>query len=137
MECDFFIHTWNLVFCWLSFFTVLLADINSSALQFGGSHAFRKDIRLSFQVIWLACIWAIWKECNSIIFRFMQVTLDQLLEHIKFHSWWSLKTYVRKHIKHYFDFHSGWLKHWLCYFVMATISDRFFILYLIHCSFSY
>jgi len=37
------------------------------AQQLFGALAFKKKIRLCFQVVYLVCIWIIWKERNSII----------------------------------------------------------------------
>ncbi|AES63694.1 hypothetical protein MTR_2g012260 [Medicago truncatula] len=42
----------------------------------------------------LAFLWAIWKERNSKIFSDNVSSKDQLLDSIKLHSWWWLKTHI-------------------------------------------
>lgn len=111
MECGFFSSTLNLVLHLLVVYTVLRADISSHALQFGGAYAIKKDIQFRFQVIWLTCIWVIWKERNSRIFSNKQNSQNRLLECIKLHCWWWLNTYK---LYFYFYFHSWWLNMSIC-----------------------
>lgn len=92
-EWDFFNCIWQLVHRWLGITTVVPADIGCHAPQLFDAHAFRKDIRSCFQVVWLTCLLVIWKERNSRIFSNNVSSKDQLLDSIKLHSWWWLKTH--------------------------------------------
>lgn len=64
LKCDFYSNVWHLGLHWLGIHTSHHEDIGSHAFQFGGTHVFRKEIRVCFQAIQLACIWVIWKEQN-------------------------------------------------------------------------
>jgi len=81
------------------------------ALQFGGSHVFIKEIYGSFEVVWLASIWFIWKEQNARIFNNKQIFLEQLPKCVKLRSWWWLKSHE---LSHFVDFHSLWSNPSLC-----------------------
>jgi len=63
------------------------------ALEFGGNHLFRKDIRTCLQVIWLESDWIIWKERNFRIFQNKKSAITEIVDRVKFHSWWWLKVY--------------------------------------------
>jgi len=93
LEFDFFGSIWNLVHRWLGISIVVPSDTGCHAQQLFGVYAFMKDVCSCSQVVWLACLWVIWKECSSRIFSKKVSSLDQLLDSIKIHSWWWLKTH--------------------------------------------
>jgi len=59
LECDFYNNLWHLILRWLGIYTVQPGGIGVHALQFGGSHVFRKEIRGCFPTIWLVCIFCL------------------------------------------------------------------------------
>lgn len=114
-------------------FTIHSTDISSHDLQFGDIHVFKNDIRFNFHVIWLICIWVIWKECNSrffFSFRNKQTSQDQLFDHINLHYWWWLKTYKSCY---FYDLHSWWSdpSFWTIYYVYwYIVSITLIVLYM-------
>lgn len=60
----------------------------------------------------------VWKERNNIIFRNKHMTLDRLLECIKFHLWWWLKNLNSSICC---DFYSKWSKHSLLYWLYHNV----------------
>jgi len=73
--------------CGLCYIAVLLCHImRNQCLSISRSH------RRSFlQLIWLLCVWLIWGERNNRIFNNVETPIAQLLDNVKFHSFWWLK----------------------------------------------
>ena len=91
LSCDFFGKIWVGISNWLDFTTVYPNHVVDHFLQFENLGRFSKNIRISFQLIWLACIWVICCERNARIFRNKKESLQQLLNKIKLQSYWWLK----------------------------------------------
>jgi len=48
--------------------------------------------RQSFlRLIWLLCVWLLWNERNNRLFNNIETPILQLLDKVKFHSFWWLK----------------------------------------------
>ena len=92
LKCDFYDNLWHIVLHWLGICIVQSGDIGGHTLQFDGAHVFGKGMRACIQTIGMACIWLIWKERNARIFGNKQISLEQLFERVKLHSWWWIKT---------------------------------------------
>jgi len=87
LSCDFFGKIWIGISNWLGFTTVHPKHVADHFLQFENLGGFPKNIRITFQLIWLAFIWVIWCERNAQIFRNQEESLQQLLDKIKLQSW--------------------------------------------------
>jgi len=111
LNCNFYKDVWSFILRWLGISNALLSEIALHASQFGGNHLFRKDIRTCLQIIWLASNLIIWKEHNFMIFQKKESAITEIVDTVKFHSWWWLKVY-KPHT--FFDFHAWWTKPLVC-----------------------
>lgn len=103
--CDFCSGIWNFLLLSFGVSMVHPSKIWVHALQFGALDLFRKDIKFCLRVTWLAYVWSSWKEHNTHIFNNKKLPDVWLQNHIKFHSWWWLKTHIQNF---FFDFNSWW-----------------------------
>jgi len=90
-SCSIFRDLWHSNHDWIGVFGAVLYNIVDYFLQFtylvGGS----KTRRLFIQLIWLLCVWVMWNECNNRLFSNKENNIHQLLDRVKFHSYWWLK----------------------------------------------
>jgi hypothetical protein len=87
----FFNPIWYLVRNWIGFSSVDPFSMLDHFVQFShlvGSFRMRCSI---MQIIWISCIWVIWKEMNDKNFRNQEVCNHQLLDKIKMLSFLWLK----------------------------------------------
>ena len=91
LKCEFFGSIWHLLHPWLGISTTIPSYMGCHAQQYFGAHAFKKEVCSCFRVVWMTCLWVIWKERNSRIFNNKAPSQDHLLDSIKLHSWWWLK----------------------------------------------
>jgi hypothetical protein len=63
----------------------------SLLLQFGTLGGFSKSILLTFNLIWLSCVWVFSNERNISVFQQKDASLQQLLDKIKLQFYWWLK----------------------------------------------
>jgi len=59
LKCEFFGNIWRLLHQWLDISTVVPSDMGCHAQQYFGAHAFNKEDRSCFQVVWMTCFWVI------------------------------------------------------------------------------
>ena len=111
LSCDFFGHLWHGIFNWLGFITVPPEHVSNHFLQFENLGGFHKNIRLVFNLIWLACVWVVWSEINARVFRQQEDSLQTLLDKIKLQSYWWLKA---KRINFASTYHMWWLNPLAC-----------------------
>ena len=69
-------------------------------------------------LIWFVCVWVIWKERNSLIFKILWAlriiqdeSLHHLVDRVKLLSFWWLKI---NNITFSFDYHMWWLNPLIC-----------------------
>jgi hypothetical protein len=91
LHCPVFGAVWSGIISWLGITWVPPDNAILVASQFCGAHGFCKNIRTSFQAIWLASIWSIWKARNDRVFNGTAITVDRLIFSIKVHDWWWFK----------------------------------------------
>jgi len=111
LSCDFFENFWIGISNWLGFTTVHQKHVADHSLQFENLGGFSKDIQITFQLIWLICVWMIWCERNAQFFHNQEESLRQLLHKIKLQSYWWLKT---NRINIPFTYHLWWLNPLAC-----------------------
>jgi len=69
LGCDFFGRVWTHVLLWLGLSYVSLVGCSDNYLQFGHMAGLPRLSHSFLQLIWLACVWTIWKERNNQIFN--------------------------------------------------------------------
>jgi hypothetical protein len=77
---------------WLGVISVFQDNVNRHAIQFSGLGDFSKGSLLMFRIIWVATLYVIWIDRNSHIFRSNHDRLGAMVEKIKLHSYWWLKS---------------------------------------------
>jgi hypothetical protein len=89
--CDYFGNIWQQVRLWLGFSGVDHRNIGAHFIQFTNYLGGMKTRRSFLQLIWLLCVWLIWKERNDRIFNNIITPIKELVEKVKFHSYWWLR----------------------------------------------
>jgi len=86
LRCDLFGSVWGLVCQWLGVSHVSPSSIPEHFLQFVHLAGLPHATNCYLKVIWLGCVWALWKERNNCIFN--NASLDPLLvvKKVKLHS---------------------------------------------------
>jgi hypothetical protein len=91
-QCEHYGRIWYLVSRWLGVISVFQDNVNRHAIQFSGLGDYSKGSLLMLRIIWVATLYAIWLDRNSHIFRSNHDRLEALVEKIKLHSYWWLKS---------------------------------------------
>lgn len=73
LRCTYFTSMCHLIRDWLGFSSVELASLAYHFLQFSVIGGFQRSIRPFMHLIWLPCVWTIWKEMNNRIFNNKEV----------------------------------------------------------------
>jgi len=90
LHCDVFGALWHHVRLWLGFLGVDYQSIGPHFVHFTNYFGGLKLRRSFLQLIWLLCVWLIWKERNNRIFNNIITPIEDLVEKVKFHSYWWL-----------------------------------------------
>jgi len=92
LSCSRFASLWGLVRSWLGISSADPCYLQEHAIQFaylsGGlraHHSFLKHV-------WLCCVWVLWNERTNRIFKKIESPIDQMLDKVKLHSFWWMKT---------------------------------------------
>jgi len=88
---DIFGTLWHLIRSWIVMSGVDPLNIDDHFLQFTHSTGHSKARQSFLQLIWLLCVWLVWNERNNRLYNNIQTTIEQLVEKVKFHSFWWLK----------------------------------------------
>jgi len=91
INCSFFGSLWQHVRFWLGFSGVDHNVPSTHFSQFTNYLGGRRSCRSFLQLLWLLCVWLIWKERNNRIFNNVHSSIMELLEKVKFHAYWWLK----------------------------------------------
>jgi len=105
LHCDVFGSLWQHIRSWIGVSGVDPLNLIDHFFQFihcTGSSKYRKSF---LQLLWLLCVWLIWGERNNRIFNNVETPILQLLDKVKFHSLWWLKT---KNTTFVYDTQSWW-----------------------------
>jgi len=89
--CPCFGSLWPLVRSWIGFDGVHHDDIAAHFIQFTNYTGGSKSRRSFMQLIWLLTVWLLWNERNARLFKQKECSLVQLLDKVKYHSFWWLK----------------------------------------------
>jgi len=76
---------------WLGFTGVDHNILSSHFIHFTNYLGGRRNCRSFLQLLWLLCVWLIWKERNNRIFNNVHSTIIEFTEKVKFHAYWWLK----------------------------------------------
>lgn len=82
-QCQFFAKLWCFVLCWLGVQGAMHNCATPHAQQIQGLFFSTKKSRQQVQVMWLACVWTIWKERNQRVFKQKECNVAQLVDHTK------------------------------------------------------
>jgi hypothetical protein len=91
LSCSTFGSLWALVRSWIGFSSVDAHTLSDHFVQFTYSAGGLRARRSFLQVIWLACVWVVWTERNSRLFRDTASPVDHLLDKVKMFSFRWLK----------------------------------------------
>jgi hypothetical protein len=103
-----FSSLWALVRSWIGVPVVEYTSLHDHFLQFTYSSGGFRARRSFLQLIWLACVWVMWKERNHRLFLDSASTISQLLDKIKLFSFRWLKA---TSVTLTYNCHSWWCSH--------------------------
>lgn len=113
--CDLFTSAWNLVSHWLGVPCVFPGSVTNHYFQFIHLAGLSRPFHFYLKVIWLACIWAIWKERNNYVFKNAVIDPLGIVEKVKLNSFlWLSSNFVPIS----FGFHDWWRHSLLCMGIM-------------------
>jgi len=111
LGCGFFERVWFLVYHWLGVSFVSLGYIKDHYSQFIQLAGLPRSTHFYLKVIWLACVWAIWKERNNRVFTDTVIDPLHIVKKVKLNSFlWISSNYVPIA----FGFHDWWRHPLLC-----------------------
>ncbi|MCH93831.1 kinesin-like protein, partial [Trifolium medium] len=93
LTCPVFAPLWSLIRTWVDIFSVDPFLLQDHFVQFTHSAGGPRARRSFLQLLWLCCIWVVWHERNSRIFKAKKSTVHQMLDKIKAHSLWLMKAF--------------------------------------------
>jgi len=111
LSCLIFGIIWSHLRNWLGVSGVDPMCLSDHFLQFGHLGGCCSRLLSTLILIWLACIWVLWKERNNMIFNNKVELIHDLVDKVKLLSFWWLKT---KHIFFACSYHSWWLNPLIC-----------------------
>jgi len=91
LSCPFFAGLWGKIRYWLGVSTAEPFGVSAHFYQFVYSAGGLRASRSFMQLIWMCCVWVIWNERNSQVFKNKESTIHQLVEKVKLHSFWWMK----------------------------------------------
>jgi hypothetical protein len=95
IHCGLFSSLWQYIRSWLGVTGADPHSISDHFHQFIHCTGISRRRKSFLQLIWLLGVWLIWVERNNRIFNNIQTPMDQILDKVKFHSYWWLK--AKKH----------------------------------------
>jgi len=91
VHCDNYGALWRHIRLWIGVLGVEPYGLSEHFHQFIHSTGLSRKRRSFLQLVWLLCVWVVWKDRNDRIFNNIHTTLEQLLEKVKYHSLWWLQ----------------------------------------------
>jgi len=82
----FFFQIWYDIYTWLGLPSIKPATVHEHILQLCSLGGFSKTISSTFYLIWLSCIWIVWRDRNSRVFQQKGNSIHQLIDKIKLQS---------------------------------------------------
>jgi hypothetical protein len=105
LGCDFFGRVWTQVLLWLGLSYAAPVRCRDHYLQFGHMAGLPHFSHSFIQLIWLACVWTIWKERNNRIFTQKATPISILSDRVKLLSFKWLKARLHSFV---FSYHDWW-----------------------------
>jgi len=91
LNCDTFCNMWVSVSHWLNIHFVAPEVLRAHLLQFGHLEGLPRFTYSFLKLIWLACVWVIWREMNNHVFNQKASELQQMTDRVKMLSFRWLK----------------------------------------------
>jgi len=91
LGCSCFGSIWPLLWSWIGFDGVDHNIISDHFTQFTYCTDVLKSCRSFLQLVWLLTVWVLWTERNNRLFNQKECSLVQLLDKVKYYSYWWLK----------------------------------------------
>jgi hypothetical protein len=111
LHCEVFGSLWQYIRSWIGISGVDPHNISEHFYQFTHSTGHSKARRSFLQLIWLLCVWLVWNERNNRLFNNIETPILQLLDKVKFNSFWWLKA---KNTTFLYDSQRWWSDSFLC-----------------------
>jgi hypothetical protein len=111
LGCELFGSVWYLLCNWLGLSYVSPGSVSEHYFQFIHLAGLPRSSHSYLKVIWLACVWAIWKERNNRIFKNAVIDPYNIVEKVKLNSFlWLSSNFVPIT----FGFYDWWRHPLLC-----------------------
>jgi hypothetical protein len=110
-RCDPFSSVWFAVLQWLGISFVALGGCRDHFTQFGHLAGLPRSSYSFLQLIWMACVWVIWKERNNRVFHQKITDSQSIADKVKLLSFQWLKVNL---ITFVFSYHDWWRHPLLC-----------------------
>lgn len=105
IQCTSFGRVWYLVCHWLGIPCVFQGSVTQHFIQFTNLAGMARGSHDYLKIIWLACVWAIWKERNNCVFNNLASDPLSIVERVKLFSFLWLSSNVASFP---FGFHDWW-----------------------------
>jgi len=110
-RCDTFSSLWSVVLQWLRLSFVAPGSCRDHFTHFGHLAGLPHSSYSFLQLIWMACVWVIWKERNSRVFHQKITDYQTLADKVKLLPFQWLKANLQTFV---FSYHDWWLHPLLC-----------------------
>jgi hypothetical protein len=114
--CDLFGRIWYLICLWLGVICVFPGSVKDHFSQFIHLAGMPRLSHSFLKIIWLACVWAIWKERNNCVFKTAVIDQISIVEKVKLNSFLWLSSNVSSFV---WFFTIGGDAHYLVYHVIV------------------
>ena len=111
MGCAVSDSVWYHVQVWLGIDFAAPNTLRNHFVQFTYMAGMPRSSHMFFKVIFLACVWAIWKDRNNCVFNSMTFDHLALIEKVKLNSFLWLKS---NQVSFVYNFHDWWKHPLLC-----------------------
>jgi len=92
LHCEIFGSIWQHIRNWIGILGVdHPPNLHDHFFQFTNSIGMFRKRRSFMQLLWLLCVRIVWNERNNRIFKNIQTTMIELLEKVKYNTFWLLK----------------------------------------------
>jgi hypothetical protein len=105
ITCDLFGRTWYLICLCIGIPCVFPGSVKDHFSQFIHLAGMPRLSHFYLKIIWLACVWAIWKERNNSVFNNVVIDPLSIVEKVKLNSFLWLSSNV---VPLSFGFHDWW-----------------------------
>jgi len=113
---DIFTCVWSSVLQWMRISFIAPATVRDHLLQFDHLAGFPRSSHLFFRIIWLACVWVIWKERNNQVFNQKALDSQAISDKVKLLSFSWLKANMSYFV---FAYHEWWHHPFSCMVVLV------------------